>query len=170
MHDFWVPAFRMKIDAVPGIDTSSASRRTRRRYPVVCAELCGLGHASMRQTAHVVEPAEFDAWLQERAQQAAGGGAARAAARGRGGEGEGSAATARPSSTAPGLRRLPRARRRRHDRRHRPGPRRGLAGKDEAFIEESIVDPAAEIAEGFQDGIMPPNYGDTLTPAELDAW
>ena len=32
-----------------------------------------------------------------------------------------------------------------------------LAGKDEAFIEESIVDPSAEVAEGFSDGLMPPN-------------
>ncbi|MET0687395.1 MAG: cytochrome c, partial [Solirubrobacteraceae bacterium] len=45
----------------------------------------------------------------------------------------------------------------------------GLAGKDEAFIEESIVDPSAEITEGFQDGIMPPSYGQSLTPAELDS-
>jgi hypothetical protein len=45
----------------------------------------------------------------------------------------------------------------------------GLADADEAFIEESIVDPSAEIAEGFQDGIMPPSYGTTLSPAELDS-
>ncbi len=57
LHDFWVPAFRMKIDAVPGIDTSIRVTPNRRgTYPVVCAELCGLGHSTMRQTAHVVEP------------------------------------------------------------------------------------------------------------------
>ncbi len=44
-----------------------------------------------------------------------------------------------------------------------------LRGKDEAYIEESIVRPDAEIARGFAPGIMPPNYGDTLTPAEVDA-
>jgi cytochrome c oxidase subunit 2 len=44
-----------------------------------------------------------------------------------------------------------------------------LAGKDEAFIETSIVDPSARIAEGFSDGIMPPNFRDTLQPAELEA-
>ena len=43
-----------------------------------------------------------------------------------------------------------------------------LADQDAAFIEESIVDPGAEIAEGFSD-IMPPNFGQTLQPAELDA-
>ena len=44
-----------------------------------------------------------------------------------------------------------------------------LKGKDEAFIRESIVNPDAEVEQGFSAGIMPPNYGDTLQPAELDA-
>src|SRR4051794_10231013 len=55
IHDFWVPAFREKIDAVPGINTSYGVNTTRiGNYPVVCAELCGLGHSAMRQTAHVM--------------------------------------------------------------------------------------------------------------------
>jgi cytochrome c oxidase subunit 2 len=64
IHDFWVPAFRMKSDAVPGI--TSKYRITPRRlgdYPVVCAELCGLGHSTMRGTVHVVSRAKFEAWL-----------------------------------------------------------------------------------------------------------
>ena len=44
-----------------------------------------------------------------------------------------------------------------------------LKGKDAAFIQQSIEDPGAEIAKGFQDGIMPTNYGDTLEPAEIKA-
>lgn len=44
-----------------------------------------------------------------------------------------------------------------------------LAGEDAAFIEESIVDPEAEIAQGFDPGIMPPNFGDTLSPEEIQA-
>jgi cytochrome c oxidase subunit II len=64
IHDFWVPAFRQKIDAVPGITTNYRVTTIREgQYPVVCAELCGLGHAAMRQTAHVVPRQEFDAWL-----------------------------------------------------------------------------------------------------------
>jgi cytochrome c oxidase subunit 2 len=64
IHDFWVPAFREKIDAVPGIDTHYGVHLNRAGdYPVVCAELCGLGHAAMRQTAHVVPRQEFDRWL-----------------------------------------------------------------------------------------------------------
>ena len=43
-----------------------------------------------------------------------------------------------------------------------------LKGKDADFIRESIVNPSAEIAKGFQD-IMPKDYGDTLSKDELDA-
>src|SRR3954454_8425000 len=79
IHDFWVPAFRMKIDAVPGITTSYRITPNRRgNYDVVCAELCGLGHALMRQTAHVVTPAAYDAWVKRQTAPpapAGGGGA-----------------------------------------------------------------------------------------------
>lgn len=64
IHDFWVPAFRMKTDAVPGITTQI--RVTPKRlgsYPVVCAELCGLGHGLMRSTVTVLPQNQFDAWL-----------------------------------------------------------------------------------------------------------
>ena len=82
IHDFWVPAFRMKIDAVPGVNTNIRVTPTETGvYPVVCAELCGLGHAAMRQSAHVVETGEFEQWLEERASQRAGGGAGSAEAR-----------------------------------------------------------------------------------------
>ncbi|MDX6581292.1 MAG: hypothetical protein QOI10_476 [Solirubrobacterales bacterium] len=42
-----------------------------------------------------------------------------------------------------------------------------LAGKDAKFIETSITDPNAEIAQGFQPGIMPQDFGQTLTPQDL---
>jgi cytochrome c oxidase subunit 2 len=72
IHDFWVPAFREKIDAVPGIDTTYGVNTTRvGAYPVVCAELCGLGHSAMRQTARVVPRGEFDTWLADRRAEAA---------------------------------------------------------------------------------------------------
>ena len=44
-----------------------------------------------------------------------------------------------------------------------------LKGKDAAFIKESILDPDTEIAPGFQPGIMPPNFGDTLSAEQVDA-
>jgi cytochrome c oxidase subunit 2 len=71
IHDFWVPAFRLKIDAVPGLTTHIRVTPERAgRYPVVCAELCGLGHSTMRQTANVLPRAEFERWLGERRQRA----------------------------------------------------------------------------------------------------
>lgn len=44
-----------------------------------------------------------------------------------------------------------------------------LVDKDEAFIEESIVDPGAEVEQGFPDGTMPATYKDQLTPAQITA-
>ena len=71
IHDFWVPEFRMKIDAVPGITTRYRITPIRYgAYPVVCAELCGLGHSTMRQTAHVLPPQQFQAWIQRKQAQA----------------------------------------------------------------------------------------------------
>jgi cytochrome c oxidase subunit 2 len=167
IHDFWVPAFRLKIDAVPGIKTHlRATPKTVGQYPVVCAELCGLGHAAMRQTAHVVEPADFDKWLRERAAgaQAGGGGGGTDEAGGAAGAPDGKTVFAdsgcgachalseagTTGGTGPDLDKV-------------------LADKDPAFIEKSIVDPNAEIAPGYSAGIMPPNFGQTLQPAELDA-
>ena len=68
-----MPSFRLKTDAVPGLTTYIRLTPSRiGKYDVVCAELCGLGHSTMRQYAHVVEPAEFDKWVAE--QKAAGEG------------------------------------------------------------------------------------------------
>jgi cytochrome c oxidase subunit 2 len=163
IHDFWVPAFRMKIDAVPGIDTElRITPKTNGEYPVVCAELCGLGHSVMRQTAHVVDQEEFDSWLAKRAAGAPAGGGEPTTGGGAPdgktvftdvGGCSGCHALADAGATG-GI---------------GPDLDKGLAGKDEAFIRESIVDPSAEVTPGFSDGIMPPNFGDTLQPAELDA-
>jgi len=61
IHDFWVPAFRLKVDAVPGITTSYNLTPTKLgTFDVVCAELCGLGHAYMRQTVTVMTRERYD--------------------------------------------------------------------------------------------------------------
>ena len=66
IHSFWVPNFGQKMDAVPGIDTTILVTPTRTgEFTVICTELCGLGHATMRAKARVVERAEFDAWVKE---------------------------------------------------------------------------------------------------------
>ena len=161
LHDFWVPAFRQKIDAVPGITTHF--RITTRRagtFPVICAELCGLGHSVMRQSAHVVSQEEFDKWLAEKRGGGAGGGGGEAAAAPDGkalftGDGGCSAChtladAGSTATTGPDLDEV-------------------LKGKDAEFVKTSITDPSAEIAKGFQDGIMPSNFDETLQPEQIDA-
>jgi hypothetical protein len=44
-----------------------------------------------------------------------------------------------------------------------------LRGTSEAFIEEAIVDPNAEIARGYQPDLMPPNFAQQLSPDQLGA-
>lgn len=70
LHSFWIPAFRVKIDAVPGMvthvlvtPTATGSFEDNFHLRLQCAELCGLGHHLMRSPVRVVEPAEFDAWV-----------------------------------------------------------------------------------------------------------
>lgn len=66
IHSFWVPNFGQKMDAVPGIETTILVTPTETgEFAVVCAELCGLGHATMRAKARVVSEAEFDEWVEE---------------------------------------------------------------------------------------------------------
>jgi cytochrome c oxidase subunit 2 len=83
IHAFWIPAFRIQEDVVPGITTHWRATPDRLgTYPVVCNLLCGLGHSLMRSRVHVVTPARFQAWLKSQASAAAGGGAGAAAAAG----------------------------------------------------------------------------------------
>jgi cytochrome c oxidase subunit II len=64
IHAFWIPAFRLQEDVVPGITTHYRATLTRiGDYPVVCNLLCGAGHSLMRSEVHVVTPAQFQAWL-----------------------------------------------------------------------------------------------------------
>jgi cytochrome c oxidase subunit II len=81
IHSFWVPQFRLKQDALPGQPTELRFVATKiGTYPVVCAELCGSYHGSMRTQLVVETPEEYEAWLTEnRVAQAAGLGTAIAA-------------------------------------------------------------------------------------------
>jgi cytochrome c oxidase subunit 2 len=170
LHDFWVPAFRQKIDAVPGITTSFRIKPTKTgTFPVVCAELCGLGHSVMRQSAHVVSQADFDKWLADKQQAAAEGGGGEEAAGGGGGGAapDGKAIFATDASPACGsCHTLADAG---TNATIGPDLDKVLKGKDAAYIQRSIEEPGADVAQGFQDGIMPTNYGDTLQPEQVKA-
>jgi len=64
IHSFSVPAFGVKQDAVPGRETYfNVTPTFTGDYGAQCAELCGTGHTLMIVTVHVLEPADFAAWL-----------------------------------------------------------------------------------------------------------
>ncbi|MGQ0833631.1 MAG: c-type cytochrome [Gammaproteobacteria bacterium] len=64
LHNFQVAQFRTKMDLVPGQTGYIWLTPTRTgEFEILCAELCGIGHFTMRGMVRVVEPAEFDAWL-----------------------------------------------------------------------------------------------------------
>ncbi len=161
LHDFWVPAFRMKIDAVPGIETSYRITPARLgTYPVVCAELCGLGHSVMRNTARVVTTADYNAWIAE--QKAPAGGTAsgekpdgkKLFADGNGtAQACGSCHTLADAGTSGAT---------------GPDLDKVLKGQDAAAIKASITDPSANLTAGFDD-LMPKDYDGTLSAEEIDA-
>jgi cytochrome c oxidase subunit 2 len=161
IHDFWVPAFRMKVDAVPGIETKYRVTPNRLgNYPIVCAELCGLGHSLMRSRAHVVAPADFNKWIAEQKAPAASAAGGKVDGKKLFTDGNGAATACGSCHTLSDA-----------GTQGQTGPDldETLPDKDAAYIEESIVRPDADVAPGFQQGIMPKNYGDTLSAEELKA-
>ena len=168
LHSFWVPAWRMKIDSVPGIVTNFRVTPNRLgRYPVVCAELCGLGHAFMRQTVHVLPAKRFEAWLARQAkpaEQAESETGEQAQGQSAGADGKGVYAAEEFGCAA--CHTLADA-----GSTGTTGPNldEALADKDAAYIREAIVAPDKTVPEGFQKGIMPGDYGQRLTPDQLQA-
>jgi cytochrome c oxidase subunit 2 len=72
LHSFWVPAFRVKIDAVPGrttqlylTPTKTGTKADDSGLRLQCAELCGVGHGIMAIPVRVVTESEFDSWLDD---------------------------------------------------------------------------------------------------------
>jgi cytochrome c oxidase subunit II len=158
IHSFWVPEFGQKQDAVPGQDTKLVITPTKvGTYPVICTELCGLGHALMRTTAIVMQPVAFDAWVRKQRSGLQGppGEAGKTVFSGNGCASchtlKAAGATAK---VGPDLDKLP--------------AYAQQAGKPlEEFVKESIVDPNAYVQPGFPKGVMPPFA--TLPKDQLDA-
>lgn len=151
IHSFYIPAFRMKMDAVPGRYTTTWFLPTvPGTYHLFCAEYCGADHARMRGVVTVMSPRDYAEWrintpVAPTAQPLE--------------------PTERASFTKLGC-----------DRCHRPesqalAPRlEGLYGRvtqladgstviaDEAYIRESILNPSAKIVRGYMP-IMPTYQG-----------
>jgi cytochrome c oxidase subunit 2 len=148
IHDFFVPAFRVKADVIPGRYVNIWFQATKPgRYRLFCAEYCGTKHSGMIGEVVAMEPSEYQAWL--------GGGAA-----------EGSLA----SAGAKLFQDLACNTCHRPDAQGRGPVLEGLFGKtvtlqsgetvtvDEAYVRESILQPAAKVTAGFQP-IMPTFQG-----------
>ena len=151
LHSFWVPQWRMKQDAVQGITTQTTVKPTQLgTFPVICTELCGLGHALMRSQARVLSPTDYEAWVEEQKRLAREGGAV---------QGKelftqqcGSCHTLADAETLGEV---------------GPNLDDALQGADADFIVESIVAPSADIAAGYED-VMPANFGELFTEPQLD--
>jgi len=148
IHDLFVPAFRIKADVIPGRYVSIWFRATKPgRYHLFCAEYCGTRHSGMIGEVVVMEPSEYQTWLS-------------------GGAQEGSLASAGEklfNDLACNTCHRP-------DAQGRGPVLQGLFGKtvtlqngetntvDEAYVRESILNPSAKVAAGFQP-IMPTFQG-----------
>jgi cytochrome c oxidase subunit 2 len=89
VHSFWVPEWRIKRDLVPAgeggdeiDDEFVVTPNEEGTFSLVCTELCGLGHTTMRATVVVESQEEFDQWLDDQAQAQAGSGSGSPAADG----------------------------------------------------------------------------------------
>jgi cytochrome c oxidase subunit II len=159
LHSFWVPQFGQKQDAVPGAVNTLVVTPTRTgTYPVVCTELCGLGHSLMRSQTVVVTHGAFEKWAGAHKPAPAGGGATSGASLF---EAQGCnqchtlAAAGAKGTIGPDLDKL--------------SEQADKAGKPlDAFVRESIVNPDAYIEPGFPKGVMPTTFAQ-LPKAELDA-
>jgi cytochrome c oxidase subunit 2 len=165
LHSFWVPEFRLKSDAVPGLTTKIRLTPDRiGRYQVVCAELCGIGHSTMRQNVRVVSRAGFDSWLRDQKQSAAAPAPGGGGGEEQGGGGADGAAIFEANGCG-------------SCHTFEPAGATGTVGPDlddiepatADFIRESIVDPNKNVVKGFSPGIMPQDFGDKLSSDELDA-
>lgn len=64
LHDFSIPQFRLKQDAIPGRILTGWFKPTKEgRFDIQCAEMCGIGHGIMMGKLFVQSPEEFDKWV-----------------------------------------------------------------------------------------------------------
>jgi cytochrome c oxidase subunit 2 len=168
IHSFFVPAFRTKQDALPGMFTSMWFKAdTPGVYHLFCAEYCGSLHAQMRGRVVVMDTDDFQKWLTQGIELA---------------DNEPGASDKLPGQ-APHAQTSPLARFGCHEC-HSPNqpdvprlaglfgrPRRLLDGRivraDEAYLLRSILDPNAEVPDGFAAPSTMPSFAGQLTTDDL---
>jgi cytochrome c oxidase subunit 2 len=151
IHSFFVPAFRIKQDAVPGRYTSLWFSPTELgSFTVLCSEFCGTSHSAMRATIEVVTPEAFAAYREkEKAPPLEG----RAVYHRMGCE------SCHDKGVAPSLAGI-------------YGRRVALAGggtavADENYLRRALIDPAGEVAKGYR--ALMPTYRGLLSEEEISA-
>jgi len=160
LHGFYVPAFRIKRDLVPGMTTTLWFRtKDPGTFDVMCSQYCGVGHSSMHTTITVLPQAEFDKWY-------ASGKTPEAGEEGRqvfttyGCSGchslEGAARVGPPLDKTYGAKITVKT---------QEGEKTITA--DEQYLRNKILDPGAEVLKGYQP-IMPSFQG-KIPDKELDA-
>jgi cytochrome c oxidase subunit II len=160
IHSFWVPEFGQKQDAVPGsVNTLVVTPTRTGTYPVICTELCGLGHSLMRSQTVVMQPAGFDKWARAHAGGAAAGGGAVSGESVFTAQGCASCHTLKAAgakgTVGPDL-----------DKLAQEAQKAGVPL--DQFVRESIVNPNAYIEPGYPKGLMPETFAQ-LPKAQLDA-
>jgi cytochrome c oxidase subunit 2 len=152
IHSFYVPEFGQKQDVLPYPKTTSVkvtptkvTPTKKDWYPVICTELCGLGHAYMRSYAIVMPQQAFEQWASRQGQQQSGGGRSAGASLFQQ-NGCGSCHTFKPAkataTVGPDLDNLPQYAKQ--------------AGKPlDSFVRESIRDPNAYVQKGYPPNTMP---------------
>ena len=161
IHSFWVPQFGQKEDTVPGLHTTLHITPDRLgTFPVICTELCGLGHAVMRTQAVVMTPTAFAKWLkgQTAAISSPNASVSGAAVFKNNACGACHTLTAAGASgkIGPDLDKLP---------AYAAQAKQPL----ESFVRESIVSPNAYVQPGYPKNVMPPTLGTSLSKPQLDA-
>ena len=156
IHAFWVPELSQQQDAVPGENNSIIITPTRTgTFPVICTELCGVGHALMRSHITILEPAQFAAWMKSGGQAAAGPPGLAVFQQNGCSSCHTLAAAHATGKIGPDLDKL---------EQYAAQAKRGSLT---AFIKESIVSPGAYIQPGFSD-LMPHIFGQQIPTDKLD--
>ena len=162
LHSFFVPDFRIKKDVLPGRYTTTWFEATEIGESIVfCAEYCGTEHSTMDATIRVVSEEDFEAFLDEEAIDIEEIPLAELGELTF--EQQGCMACHSTDGTpgaGPTLQGLYQSERTMDDGT--------TLTADEEYLRESIVDPRAQITEGYPAN-MPTFYGDRLSDREIDA-
>ena len=149
LHAFYVPAFRVKRDTVPGMETYAwFVAEEPGSYDLFCAEYCGVAHSAMITTVEAIPASEFAAWLEDKPVAAEAGKALLQKHGCLGCHSVDGSPSVGPTFQGIGGRQV----------KVVTGGSKQTLTTDRAYLEKSILEPNADIVEGFPPA-MPPYAG-----------